>query len=45
MVEVNLRSRVFKQLIPRTPDLEVKGLGLASRVVSLDKELYPTLNG
>ena len=45
MVEVNLRSRVFKQLIPRTPDLEVRGSGLSSRVVSLDKELYSTLNG
>ena len=45
MVEVNLRSRVFKQLIPRTPDLEVRGSGLSSRVVSLDKELSSTLNG
>ena len=45
VVEVNLRSRVFKQLIPRTPDLEVRGSGLSSRVVSLDKELYSTLNG
>ena len=45
VVEVSLRSRIFKQLTPRTPDLKVRGSGLASRVVSLDKELYSTLNG
>ena len=45
MVEVNLISRVFRQLTPRTQDLEVQGSSLASRVVSLDKELYFTLNG
>ena len=45
VVEVNLISRVFRQLTPRTQDLEVQGSSLASRVVSLDKELYFTLNG
>ena len=29
---------------PRTPDLEALGVGLAHRVVSLDKELYSTLS-
>ena len=31
-------------LTPRTPDLVVRGLSLARRVVFLDKELYSTLS-
>ena len=31
-------------LTPQTPDLEARGSSLARRVVSLDKELYPTLS-
>ena len=29
---------------PQTPDLEVQGSNLAYQILSLDKELYPTLS-
>ena len=35
---------VAERLTPRTPELEVCGSSLASRVVSLDEELYSTLS-
>ena len=35
---------VAERSTPRTPDLEALGVGLAHRVVSLDKELYSTLS-
>ena len=35
---------VTEWLTPQTPDLEARGSSLARRVVSLDKELYPTLS-
>ena len=34
---------VAERLIPRTADLDIWSSSLASRVVSLDKELYSTL--
>ena len=39
-----LEACVAERLPPRTLDLEVRGSGLARRVVSLDKELYCTLS-
>ena len=35
---------VAKWLTPQTPDLEVQGSSLACHILSLDKELYPTLS-
>ena len=35
---------VIERSTPRTPDLEARGIGLAHRVASLDKELYSTLS-
>ena len=35
---------VAERSTPRTPDLEVRGIGLAHLVSSLDKKLYSTLS-
>ena len=37
-------STINQRFVGRTPDLEALGVGLAHRVVSLDKELYSTLS-
>ena len=39
-----MEACVAKWLTPQTPDLEVRGSSLACRILSLDKELYPTLS-
>ena len=39
-----VEARVFKQLTPRTLNLEVWSSSLARRIVSLDKEVYFTLS-
>ena len=39
---VTVEACVSEWLTPRTPDLEVRGLNVARRVVSLHKELYST---
>ena len=44
VVSFCLESCVAELLTPQTPDLEVRGSSLASRVVSLDKEFYSTLS-
>ena len=40
----DVEACVAEWLTPYTPDLEVRGSSLAHHVVSLDKELYPTLS-
>ena len=39
-----MEACVAKWLTPQTPDLEVQGSSLACRILSLDKELNPTLS-
>ena len=39
-----MEACVAKRLTLQTPDLEVQGSSLACRILSLDKELYPTLS-
>ena len=39
-----MEAYVAKWLTPQTQDLEVWGLSLARRIVSLDRELYSTLS-
>ena len=39
-----MEACVAKWLTPQTPDLEVRDSSLACRILSLHKELYPTLS-
>ena len=39
-----MEACVAKRLTSQTPDLEVQGSSLACPILSLDKELYPTLS-